>query len=124
MSVLRDISDFDESELSDTWLELLGTDATESDASRDRRDREDREDRRDEGDGNDMDKNVGSATIAISDGRESLIPVTADPWSELLCAQGVEVVDLQQNGSHMIHIARVSFSEQEVEQALQLLQEQ
>ena len=106
MTVLRDLSDYDDGELSDTWLTLLGTASTELDASEDSRDSRD---------------SVGGAT---SDGIESPIPVTADPWSELLRAQGVEVVDLQQSGSHMIHIARVSFSEQEVEQALQHLQEQ
>lgn len=48
-------------------------------------------------------------------------PVAADPWAELLQSQGIELVDLQQ---HRPQTIQVSFSEQEVEQALQCLQEQ
>lgn len=48
-------------------------------------------------------------------------PVVADPWGELLNAQGIRLVDLQQHHPPKV---QVSFSEQEVEQALQFLQEQ
>lgn len=100
MTFSHDMHAYHDIELSDTWLKLLGPGSIGLDASGD---------------------SVGGAT---SDGIESPTPVAADPWSELLRSQGVEVVDLQQSGSHMVHIARVSFSEQEVEQALQIMQEQ
>lgn len=44
-----------------------------------------------------------------------------DPWSELLQAQGVEIVDLQRQRLQEIQI---SLSELELEQALQIIQEQ
>ena len=44
-----------------------------------------------------------------------------DPWSGLLHAQGVEMVDLQRSGLATVH---VSLSEVEVEQVLQIIQEQ
>jgi hypothetical protein len=48
------------------------------------------------------------------------MPGVSDPWSELLQMQGVEVIDLQQCSPQTIQL---SFSEQEVEQALQIMQE-
>lgn len=48
--------------------------------------------------------------------RESIPTIASDPWSELLQAKGVEMVDLTQLHLHM--------SEQDVEQLLQLMQEQ
>ncbi len=106
MTFSHDMSGYHDSELSDTWLKLLGTASTELDAS---------------GYSGDDGNNGHSGGGATSDGNESPMPVTADPWSELLRSQGVEVVDLQQSSSYMVH---VSFSEQEVEQALQIMQEQ
>lgn len=48
---------------------------------------------------------------------EATIPVLAsDPWSALLHAKGVEMVDLHEVHLHM--------SDQDVEQALQIMQEQ
>ena len=46
--------------------------------------------------------------------------LTNDPWSQLLHARGVEIVDLQQQHLHEIQI---SLSELEVEDALQIMQE-
>ncbi len=46
----------------------------------------------------------------------TLPTLKSDPWSELLQARGVEIIDLQQLHLHM--------SDQDVEKALQLLQEQ
>jgi len=45
-----------------------------------------------------------------------LSPLESDPWSELLHAKGVEVIDLQQ-----VHL---DMSDQDVEQILQVMQEQ
>ena len=59
-----------------------------------------------------------NATVIFA---QSPAPIAADPWGELLHAQGIELVDLQQ---HHPQTVQVSFSEQEVEQALQFLQEQ
>lgn len=48
---------------------------------------------------------------------EATLPtLKSDPWSKLLQARGVEIIDLQQLHLHM--------SDQDVEKALQLLQEQ
>ena len=44
-----------------------------------------------------------------------------DPWSQLIHAQGIELIDLQH--LHM-HEKQMSLSELEVEQALQFIQEQ
>lgn len=52
------------------------------------------------------------------------VPVADDPWGELLNSQGIELVDLQQYRPRRSPTVQVSFSEQEVEQALQFLQEQ
>ena len=52
------------------------------------------------------------------------VPVVADPWGELLHAQGIELVDLQHYRPLYPQTIQISFSEQEVEQALQFLQEQ
>lgn len=54
---------------------------------------------------------------------QSPMPVVADicaPWRELLHAHGVTIINLQQCRPQTV---QVSFSEQEVEQALQILQE-
>jgi hypothetical protein len=52
-------------------------------------------------------------------------PVTViafdDPWNQLLHVQGVEMVDLQQV---RLDAVQVAFSDVEVEQALQIMQEQ
>ncbi len=81
----------DESELSDIWRKLLGI----------------------------CENGIASETDHIAQS-PAHVPVVADPWSELLHVQGVEVVDLQPCRSQTI---QVSFSEQEVEQALQIMQE-
>ena len=86
----------DESELSDIWRKLLGVS--------------------DNGSASDTDSATGSKA-------QSPVPVVddiCDPWRELLHAHGVEIVDLQQCRPQTV---QVSFSEQEVEQALQILQE-
>src|SRR5579863_9410813 len=89
----------DNSELSDIWRNLLCVSAS--------------------GSANDTD----STSSAIGNIAQSPVPVVADPWGELLHAQGVEIVDLQQCYPHRPQTVRVAFSEQEVEQALQILQE-
>ncbi len=54
------------------------------------------------------------------------LPVTpsslnSDPWNQLLHMQGVELIDLQ----HLrLQDMQISLSDQEVEQALQIMQEQ
>jgi len=48
-------------------------------------------------------------------------PVASDPWNELLHAQGVQVIDLQQARLHTID---VSLDDLDVEQALHIMQEQ
>lgn len=88
------MSFLDDNELNDIWRNLLGA----SDSSH-----------------TNEAENVPEAVV------QPLAPVVADPWGELLHAQGIELVDLQQYRPQTIP---VSFSEQEVEQALQFLQEQ
>jgi len=90
------MSFLDDSELNDTWRNLLGV----SDGSLT----------------NEADSMTGTMPQSSAP-----TPVVADPWGELLHAQGIELVDLQQHHPQKIHVA---FSEQEVEQALQFLQEQ
>jgi hypothetical protein len=77
-----------EQELSEVWRELLNSQpATDTDGT------------------------------AQADSTESTIPtLDSDPWSELLQAKGVEIVDLHKLQLHM--------SDQDVEQLLQLMQEQ
>jgi hypothetical protein len=68
---------------------------------------------------------INDCSLAYENATENSVqpaePVVADPWSELLHAQGIELIDLQQYHPQKV---QVSFSEQEVEQALQFLQEQ
>ena len=87
----------DDSELSDIWRNLLGVYASAFAA-----------------DTENMPENIA----------RSPVPVVDDPWGELLHSQGIELVDLQQYRPHRSQTVQVSFSEQEVEQALQFLQEQ
>lgn len=61
-------------------------------------------------------EHVGQQPIASASSDATLPTLEVDPWSTLLHAQGVEVVDLQH-----IHL---SISDQEVEQMLQIMQEQ
>lgn len=90
------LDDSELSELNNTWRNLLGV----SDSS--------------------LTNEADSATESMNQSSVS-VPVVADPWGELLHAQGIELVDLQQPHPQKIHVL---FSEQEVEQALQFLQEQ
>jgi hypothetical protein len=48
-------------------------------------------------------------------------PVASDPWNELLHAQGVQIIDLQQM---RLHTMEVSLNDLDVEQALHIMQEQ
>ncbi len=57
---------------------------------------------------------LDAATLAAL--RESIPTLASDPWSVLLQAKGVEMVDLEQ-----VHL---QISDQDVEQMLQLMQEQ
>jgi hypothetical protein len=79
-------------ELSDPWLELLG------DRNLDLQD---------------------SSPGQANDHEESLL-LANDPWNDLLQAQGMEIVDLQQVRLHTI---RASTDNLEVEQALNMMQE-
>ena len=82
------------SELNDTWRNLLGVNGSAFAA------------------------NAENMPESIA---RSPVPVADDPWGELLHSQGIELVDLQHYRPQTV---QVSFSEQEVEQALQFLQEQ
>ena len=72
-------------------------------------------------------KLLGLSTIDSMDTpTDSHLPVTptivqSDPWSELLHAQGVEMVDLQEL---RLSATPISLSDREVEHALQIMQEQ
>ncbi len=61
-------------------------------------------------------EHASQPSIAGASSEATLPTLEVDPWSALLHAQGVEVVDLQH-----IHL---SISDQEVEQMLQIMQEQ
>ncbi|HEX6481369.1 MAG TPA: hypothetical protein VF043_21225 [Ktedonobacteraceae bacterium] len=79
-------------ELSDPWLELLG------------------------------DKKLATRDLPAgqaNDHEESLF-LANDPWNDLLQAQGIEVVDLQQV---RLHATQASMDNLEVEQALNVMQE-
>ncbi len=89
----------DDNELSDIWRKLLGVSA--------------------DGSAND----TAGIDRAMGNIAQSPVPVVADPWRELLHAQDVEIVDLQQCRPQRPPTVQVAFSEQEVEQALQILQE-
>ena len=62
----------------------------------------------------------GVTASAVPIGLSEPSSLVEDPWSELLHAQGVEMVDLQRSGLATVH---VSLSEVEVEQVLQIIQE-
>jgi len=47
-------------------------------------------------------------------------PVASDPWNELLHAQGVQIIDLQEARLHTIDVSR---DDLDVEQALHIMQE-
>jgi len=55
-------------------------------------------------------------TNTVQPGELPPSPLESDPWSELLHAKGIEVIDLQQMHLHM--------SDQDVEEILQVMQEQ
>lgn len=57
---------------------------------------------------------LDAATLAAL--RESIPTIASDPWSALLQAKGIEMVDLEQ-----VHL---QISDQDMEQMLQLMQEQ
>lgn len=57
-----------------------------------------------------------SADHERKDKKEDIPTLESDPWSTLIQAKGVEIVDL--------HKARLQISDQEVEQMLEVMQEQ
>lgn len=75
-----------ESQQSDVWQELLGSLAAEA------------------------------PTPTSQDEKAVVPPLESDPWSELLQAKGIEIIDLQQVHLHM--------SDQDVERLLKILQDQ
>ena len=90
--------------LSETWHELLGIHPLENLV-----------------DGERVERVEGVTASAVPTGLSEPSSFVEDPWSELLHAQGVEMVDLQRLGLATVH---VSLSEVEVEQVLQIMQEQ
>ena len=90
--------------LSETWHELLGIHPLENLVDGEREERVE-----------------GVTASAVPTGLSEPSSFVEDPWSELLHAQGVEMVDLQRSGLATVH---VSLSEVEVEQVLQMMQEQ
>jgi len=90
--------------LSETWHELLGIHPLENLV-----------------DGERVEGVEGVTASAVPTGLSEPSSFVEDPWSELLHAQGVEMVDLQRSGLATVH---VSLSEVEVEQVLQMMQEQ
>ena len=90
--------------LSETWHELLGIHPLENLV-----------------DGERVERVEGVTASAVPTGLSEPSSFVEDPWSELLHAQGVEMVDLQRSGLATVH---VSLSEVEVEQVLQMMQEQ
>jgi hypothetical protein len=87
--------DFEELELSDTWRQLLGL--------------------QEEGATVDL-APTGEASSAAP--ALPVEPLPNDPWSELVQARGTEVIDLQR-----LHTSHAPLSEQDVEQALEVIQE-
>jgi len=90
--------------LSETWHELLGIHPLENLV-----------------DGERVERVEGVTASAVPTGLSEPSSFVEDPWSELLHAQDVEMVDLQRSGLATVH---VSLSEVEVEQVLQMMQEQ
>jgi hypothetical protein len=58
---------------------------------------------------------------SVADSPTVVPPLASDPWSELLQAQGIAIVDLQKEHLHTTHTL---LNEQDVEEALHLMQEQ
>jgi len=86
--------------LSETWSELLGIYPLENLV-----------------DGEGVERVEGVTASAVPIGLSEPSSFVEDPWSELLHAQGVGMVDLQRSGLATVH---VSLSEVEVEQVLQI----
>jgi len=86
--------------LSETWNELLGIHPLENLV-----------------DGERVEGVEGVTASAVPTGLSEPSSFVEDPWSELLHAQGVGMVDLQRSGLATVH---VSLSEVEVEQVLQI----
>ena len=79
-------------ELSDPWLELLG----------------------------DRDPGLQDSLPGQVNEHEESLSLANDPWNDLLQAQGMEIVDLQQV---RLHTLQASIDNLEVEQALDMMQE-
>lgn len=79
-------------ELSEPWLELLG----------------------------DRDPDLQDSLPGQANDHEESLSLANDPWNDLLQAQGMEIVDLQQVRLHTI---QASMNNLEVEQALDMMQE-
>jgi hypothetical protein len=85
-------------ELSDAWRQLLGMEALASSLPA-----------------------APDPSIAPgADSQEGVPVLSNDPWTQLIHAQGVEVVDLQQ--THL-HAAQASVEDSDVEHALDIMQE-
>lgn len=80
-----------ETELSDAWRALLGLQASE-----------------------------GKEGAPQVDPAAQVLPLTSDPWSSLLHAQGMQAVDLQKIHLHDLHPA---LNNDDVEHALNIMQE-
>ncbi len=106
-----------EPELSEAWRMLLGMQPTDIQVQVGDQD----------GLMNDQERSTGDHEGVAGDHEGSMgdhkgSPLLAnDPWSHLVQAQGVQVIDLQQAHLHAIHTPLSDF---DVEQALKMLQEQ
>jgi hypothetical protein len=93
--------DFEQMELSDTWRELLGQRLNAS--------------ARKPADGKAAGAKSGVDGVEQAEGEKAIPTLKSDPWSTLIQAKGIEVVDL--------HKAHLQISAQEVERILKLMHE-
>lgn len=85
-------------ELSDAWRQLLGMEAQASSLL----------------------AAPNQLIVADAGSEEGVLVLSNDPWTQLIHAQGVQVVDLQQ--AHL-HPAQASVADSDVEHALDIMQE-
>jgi hypothetical protein len=89
-------------ELSDAWRQLLGMEAQASSLPTARQ------------------TAPNQPIVADAGSEEGVLVLSNDPWTQLIRAQGIQVVDLQQ--AHL-HSAQASVEDGDVEHALDIMQE-
>ena len=89
-------------ELSDAWRQLLGMEAQASSLPTEHQ------------------TAPNQPIVADASSEEGVLVLSNDPWTQLIRAQGVQVVDLQQ--AHL-HSAQASVEDSDVEHALDIMQE-